>query len=247
MKVKNSKLVTDSYEAKFKYKGDIARRYNERRVNEPKWIKEQEIFSNILGSLPEAASIIDVPLGTGRFIPFYRKYNLKCEGVDISIDMLNEARKVAASHQYDMRFMQGSADKLPQADSACDYVICARLLNWVPFQTMEAMVREFYRVSRTGLVLEIRVSSELDGNRVSQEPRMNFVSRTTRFISETVKVILKGNPTAFYIHDSDSVNNLFDSLGLNIVNTYTVDNAIKQDQGLQTHLNIYELRKEVTN
>lgn len=244
MKDKISTLATDSYEAKFKYKGDIAHGYNERRTNESKWIKEQEIFNSILSSLPEASCLVDVPLGTGRFIPFYKKYKLQCEGVDISEDMLNEARKEAASHQYEMQFLQGSADKLPQADSACDYVICARLLNWVPFPTLETMVREFDRVSRTGLVLEIRVSSELDRNSPPPEPRRNIISRTGIFVRNIVNGMLKRKPTAFYLHDSDSVIRLFDSLDLKIVNTYTVDNAIKQDLGLQTHLNIYDLSKE---
>jgi len=244
MKDKASILATDSYEAKFKYNGDIARRYNERRTNESKWIKEQEIFSSILSAFPESSCLVDVPIGTGRFISFYKKYKLRCEGIDISEDMLNEARKVAVSHQYAMSFMQGSADKLPQADSACDYVICARLLNWVPFPTLEAMVREFDRVSRAGLVLEIRVSSELDGNTLAETPRKNYISRTARAISKMVKAILKGKPTTFYLHDSDMINRLFDSLGLDIVNAHTVDNAIKQDQGLQTHLNIYELCKQ---
>jgi ubiquinone/menaquinone biosynthesis C-methylase UbiE len=243
MKDKVYSLETNRYDAKYNYKGNIARRYNKLRISESKWIKEQDIFDSILGSFRAGTCIIDVPLGTGRFIPFYKKYNLECQGVDISDDMLREARTEAAFHKYDMQFIKSSADKLPQADSTCDYVICARLLNWVPLPILETMVREFCRVSRAGLVLEIRVSSESVNHKLEPEPRKSFLKHASIFIKETVKGVFKGEPTDFYLHDSDSVTRLFDSQGLKIVNTYTVDNAINKDRGLQTHLNIYDLRK----
>ena len=123
----NNKIDLDNnadYEAKFRYEGDIAKKYNERRISEPMWQREQEAFHSVLAALPSGASIIDIPLGTGRFISFFKELGLKAQGVDISSDMLEEAKQSAQQLNYQMKFIQGDAEHLPQDDSECNYLIC---------------------------------------------------------------------------------------------------------------------------
>jgi len=62
-----------------------------------KWRREQEVVASFLKELPRGAIILDVPVGTGRFIPCYRETALRWYGLDISRDMLREAKRTAVA------------------------------------------------------------------------------------------------------------------------------------------------------
>ncbi|MDA9981295.1 class I SAM-dependent methyltransferase [Gammaproteobacteria bacterium] len=230
------------YEAKYKYAGDIAEKYNKRRVDEGKWQREQKEFRDLLAAIPPGSSIIDVPVGTGRLIPFYKECGLAAEGVDISEDMLREAGKEADAQGLQMNFRQGSADELPHPNFHCDYVICARLLNWVPFTALEVMLNEFARVAKMGLIVEIRVTYPLTRREYYQTVRTRLMRRPATFVTDIAKKTMWRKPTTFYLHNALDVLTLFDNCGLHVVETRTVDRAVKLSQDVRTHLNIYSLK-----
>ncbi len=58
------------YFGKSAYQGDIVKNYESDRVIETIWAKEQNWVAAYLQNIPENSSLLDLPLGTGRFLPF---------------------------------------------------------------------------------------------------------------------------------------------------------------------------------
>ena len=62
-----------NYLAKIQYRGGVAVEYDERRSSSDKWRREIEIIESIVAEFEEGLSILDVPMGTGRFLQCYEK------------------------------------------------------------------------------------------------------------------------------------------------------------------------------
>ena len=78
------------------YQGDNAKNYEEGRSKSLKWRFESDTLEAVIRNVKnEIGSIIDAPVGTGRFIPFYKK-ELKGKKIyllDYSDDMLKITKK----------------------------------------------------------------------------------------------------------------------------------------------------------
>ena len=92
-------------------------------------------------------SILDIPLGTGRFLQCYEKGEHFVIGVDKSKDMLLQAKKKAANSNL-VQMMLGEAEHIPLGDKSVDYAICIRLFNWVPQLVLKQMLIELQRVAK---------------------------------------------------------------------------------------------------
>ena len=75
------------------YYKDIASKYEKKRTKQAWWHVEQEQMSQLLDQLPDGMSVVDIPFGTGRFVPMYRKKGFKIAGLDASEDMISTAQK----------------------------------------------------------------------------------------------------------------------------------------------------------
>ena len=83
-----------------KYMGATAAGYDAKRENDPKWLLEQQLIEGMLADLPGGVDgenqprtvVLDCPVGTGRFLPFYVERGFYILGMDISRDMLSQAQ-----------------------------------------------------------------------------------------------------------------------------------------------------------
>src|SRR3990167_10578880 len=105
-----------------KYNGEIAKGYDAKREDSEKWKAEDRIVREMLSDLPRGTSVLDVPVGTGRFIPLYEELGFRVLGLDISDDMLREASQKAKSDDTFLRF--GDARNLDLPDKSYDVAIC---------------------------------------------------------------------------------------------------------------------------
>src|SRR3982751_5461984 len=80
-----------------KYFGAVASAYDAHRLDD-KWIAEQEAVEGLLSEVPAGSKVLDAPTGTGRLIPLLIDRGLAVHGVDVSADMLGEARNRAVRH-----------------------------------------------------------------------------------------------------------------------------------------------------
>lgn len=133
-----------------KYYGPEAETYDAQRQTSPRWANEMRAVADLVTAGP----VLDVPLGTGRFIPTYRARGLDFTGLDISSDMLATTER---THGY--RGLMGSVLQLPFPDRSYTTAVCIRLLDWLSPVEMPIAVSELRRVARN-LVLTVRHGTE---------------------------------------------------------------------------------------
>ena len=127
------------------YRGRVAEEYEDRRRDQPEWRAEAEAVRRWLEDIPPGSVVLDVPVGTGRFLKLYHELGLFCVGVDISADMLKQA-DVKDTFAF---LLQGDATDLPPGVPCADVAVCVRFVNWVSPEGLRGTLRGLRRrVSR---------------------------------------------------------------------------------------------------
>jgi ubiquinone/menaquinone biosynthesis C-methylase UbiE len=135
------------------YTPQEARTYDRDREVEPLWHAENAYVESLVRRL-EPISVLDVPVGTGRFLDLYGE--ARVEGVDLSYAMLAEAStRVAASRHAQVTLRQGSVTSLPFADRSFDLVVCWRLLHLLPPDMLRPALAEMARVCNGQMCVQV--------------------------------------------------------------------------------------------
>ncbi len=135
------------------YNSNIASTYEADRKNEEHWAREDVFIRNHFES-KQLPVLLDLPVGTGRFFEHYPK---ECAvwGVDISPDMLEQARKRLTNLGKTARLDIGDATDLHFiADNSIDSIVCCRLFHLVDDVVRAKILNEFVRILRGELVLQ---------------------------------------------------------------------------------------------
>lgn len=149
-----------------KYHGAIAEGYDAKRVESPKWTAEQSIIQDMLMDLLPGATVLDIPIGTGRFLPFYVQRGLNVLGADISDDMLRQAAAKAGplirqNPAYGARIKLGIRDvrdlKLPE--KSVEAAVMCRLTRWLSPEDCQQAIRELTRVAHRRVVFTARIAN----------------------------------------------------------------------------------------
>ena len=134
-----------------KYRGNAARNYDKARMNDGTWHAEHALMEKLITDGP----VLDVPFGTGRYVPIYEAKGLDYLGIDISPDMLAQARR---KHPKATCYV-GSIFELPNGFQTA---VCSRLLNWLyPDQLSIAMAQ----LSQAAETLIFTARTGVDGDR----------------------------------------------------------------------------------
>ena len=134
------------------YYGATARQYERMRQKTELWLAEQAVITEWVTQGP----VLDVPVGTGRFIPHYLSRGIDFIGVDISPDMLSQAAEKDPYAPLDRGDILAG---LPFADRAFRTVVCVRLLVWLPPDDMARALAECLRLGDE-VVFSVRVGVE---------------------------------------------------------------------------------------
>ena len=138
------------------YYNDEAENYDDNRKHHPKWDREQQIVREFLHEFPDGQCVLDVPFGTGRFVPYYLETKFSIYGLDISEDMINAARKSLGADFNNVQVDIGDATSLPYRDDAFDLVVSARFLGRiVNFGNAQKAIAEMARVTSGYALLHI--------------------------------------------------------------------------------------------
>lgn len=148
-----------------KYHGRKAETYDEVREKQARWGWENEHVARMLdASAPRYDTILDCPVGTGRFIQTYANMGVRVlQGLDISTEMLALARKKVPRKMLmyatvDLRV--GDASKMDLPDASHDVAVCVRFLDLIDEAAMVAVVKELCRVARRAVILTIRLGNK---------------------------------------------------------------------------------------
>lgn len=122
------------------YHGAAARSYDAIRESSPKWAFEQDSLHGYLQDIaPEIASVLDAPVGTGRFLESYLSMPslTTIHGFDLSQDMLQIAR--ARANTPRIRLIQHDVVRHPLPVTG-DLVVSFRFLNLLaPIDAAQAL------------------------------------------------------------------------------------------------------------
>lgn len=141
-----------------KYTGAVAAGYDAKREQSPKWKDEDRIVRDMLKDIKPGDWVLDVPVGTGRFIPYYEERKFQVLGLDISGDMLMQsAAKV--TDQTRVRLAEGDARQIERFDKSVDAAVMVRLTRWLSREDRKRALGELQRVARKKVIFTARVAN----------------------------------------------------------------------------------------
>ena len=143
-----------SYDGYHKYTGSIAANYDADREVEAQWWKEDQFVRDYFSEKP-VERLLDLPVGTGRFFPHYKQV-AQVVGVDVSDDMLNEARRKLTSLPPGTigSVERGDVFALRFSDREFTHALVWRLLHLLPGHLLPAAVAELCRVTAHEIVVQ---------------------------------------------------------------------------------------------
>lgn len=165
-----------------KYHGTIAQNYDAKRVDDPKWTIEQKIITDMLSDLPAGTTVLDCPVGTGRFLQFYLEKGFKFLGVDLSGDMLIQSAIKCGASPDDIRewiakskqagsiipvtidtdkgeLAQGDVRNTGLPDKCVEAAVMCRLTRWLSPEDCQRALRELQRIVKSRIIWTARVAN----------------------------------------------------------------------------------------
>lgn len=131
------------------YVGARAARYEAQRSPSSQWKREQAIVSKLLQTCN--GPVLDIPVGTGRFAPECQRLGRSLLGMDVSEDMMCQARAKGIECRY------GDARQIELPDCSVSTVVCLRLLNWFEEHEAAQALKEFQRVATTDVIFNLSI------------------------------------------------------------------------------------------
>lgn len=199
-----------------KYVGTVASDYESERTG-GKWLAEHDAVEHLLRHVPGGAKTLDVPVGTGRLIPFAKERGFDAHGLDASDDMLAEARAYAERIGATIKLAKGDIRKIDFPDNSFDLVSCLRFLNWIDDAGVEQAARELVRVSRDKLLIGIRYLAPYDELGLDGRSLARRALRVLRFPQYRAK------RWGLVFHEKAFVDGLFKSLKLQVIDSRHVE------------------------
>lgn len=193
-----------------RYWGRTAESYDATRQDSNAWSAEQAAVEKFLKMLPPGISLVDIPVGTGRFFEFYKQLGMHPTGIDISADMIEEASKKAKQLHLEARLEVGDIRRINFPDGSFDLAVCSRFLNWVDHAGFRNAVAELSRVSSRYLILWCSHFVPVSG----LSPRRLFLQTIKRLRTQVFNFSSK--PQA-YRHEIHQIKKAFDDNKLKVL------------------------------
>ncbi|GAB1408847.1 hypothetical protein MASR1M90_00010 [Desulfovibrionales bacterium] len=150
--------IKNIYKRCFAYNSNVASSYDSDRELEEHWVIENKFIEQKLYN-KNLNKILDIPVGTGRFLKFYNEVK-EVIGVDISDSMLDEAyKKIKKDKLENIKLVKGDAFNLKFHDNHFDYAVCFRLLHLVPQNQRLKILLELKRVSKN-IILQVYLNKK---------------------------------------------------------------------------------------
>jgi len=110
---------------------------------------ERQIIAEWLREIPLGGPVLDVPCGTGRFLPILAARGGQTVGADVAPEMIRLAQQAAREAGAACSFLVADGRHLPVADGTFELVMAMRLLHRIPgrAERMEVL-KELARASR---------------------------------------------------------------------------------------------------
>ena len=155
---RNSQTMEPYFRKKFYQDAEVARTYDSRKQSTPAQQRDYRATTRavdrILHLAAPGASLLDCPVGTGRFIDLAMRRRLSYTGADISMPMLQIAREKLGSAGEDIRLLRADATCLPFDTEEFDIVLAFKFISLLPVEVRRAALSELARVTKKYLVVQ---------------------------------------------------------------------------------------------
>jgi ubiquinone/menaquinone biosynthesis C-methylase UbiE len=157
-----------------------------------------------LSGNPDDKTILYAGCGYGRLMKKFSKYTEKVFGIDISGEMLKEAKKYLGDGS---KLHKGSITNLPFKDHLFDIVVCDRVLMHLTELDMKTALLEFKRVLKPGGIILFSVPH-----------RLSWLYSVRSFIFSVYTILLKASGRLKIIHprgfDEVKLRKILEEVGL---------------------------------
>lgn len=156
-KVRRAQISTNEYRLRYnEYYNNKADSYLKKREHTEGWKKEHNTVVDILNTLPPEIKVLDVPVGTGRFIKEYINRGYSTFGVDISSDMMKQIDVMESGFEC-VQLHIGDARSLPFKDDFFDLTVTTRFLGYIPpLEDAIIILNEIHRVTKSWVILHLQ-------------------------------------------------------------------------------------------
>ena len=145
-------IAQASYRGKYKYDEATAKAYQ--KVNLRKHVAEMRLVDAALTHLPQNSRLLDVPCGGARVALHAARQGFVVTAADISVAMLEIARRNVMSSGLDIAVDQQDVENLGYAERTFDASICFRLFHHFPTTELRfRAVEELCRVSGNAVMI----------------------------------------------------------------------------------------------
>jgi len=139
-----------------KYRGKMASGYEAKRKKQIRWHEENRPVEQMMSLQGAGTTLLDCPVGTGRFLKTWEKMGFRVLGIDASEEMLALARR----KRTEATLVQGSALDTRQPPKSHHAVVCVRFLDLIDEEAMRGVMRELARVAIRRIALTIRLGEK---------------------------------------------------------------------------------------
>lgn len=144
-----------------KYRGKKADTYDAIRKKQARWDFENATVEGWLENMkPVARQIVDIPVGTGRFLKKYHELKIHVHGLDISEQMLKLAKRKIPRGNKTIYLATSDATSIAVKNRYFDGAICVRFLDLIDEEAMRNVVCELARVSKRFIICTIRLGDK---------------------------------------------------------------------------------------
>lgn len=200
------------YDGYSKYGEREAEEYDGTREKEPLWNAENRFVERFFAERA-VARLLDAPVGTGRFLPYYRRA-AQVIGIDVSDDMLSQARqRVAASRLSGVELLKGDILRLPYPDRHFEVAVSWRFLHLLPGELLVPALSELRRVTSGEVLVQVYEAAPVPLQLLARLKRL--VGRLARIGSRPAKQ--PWSHIRAYYHSRHAVEHAARQAGLRLV------------------------------
>ncbi len=161
LRQKLKKVTPVSYQSRYnEYFNDKAANYLAKREHTEGWWQQHKTLVELLDKLPRSIKVLDIPVGTGRFIGEYVYRGYKVFGIDISEEMMKQAN-IEKQGLENVSLQVGDARSLPYKDNYFDLVVSFRFLGYIPpLEDAILILKEIHRVTSKWAILNLQARTD---------------------------------------------------------------------------------------
>ncbi len=166
--------------------------------------KEKRALCNALArigsvSIGDVLTAMDAACGTGRMTEILLEQGYNVTGVDVSLEMMEQARKRLERFNDNLQFSRANLTQLPFDDNSFDLAHCCRLFGHYDSPMRTAMLCELARVSKQWVIIQYFYETPL--TRLKRQVKRHVLHAYEGVVYPITEPALRGELVAAHLRE----------------------------------------------